>query len=108
MPTLVKSFKFYKYTEKGSIKVLVRDDVVNKKIFVDIEDTGIGMSEKSLETLFGKFERAHNANTVNIHGTGLGLFVAQKMALAMEGKITAHSEGEGKGSRFTLELPLAM
>tara|TARA_B100002051_G_scaffold276628_2_gene326296 strand:- start:23447 stop:24793 length:1347 start_codon:yes stop_codon:yes gene_type:complete len=97
-----------KYTPTGSIKVLVRDDVVKKRIFVDIEDTGIGMNQQSLDTVFGKFERAHNANSVNIHGTGLGLFVAQKMAIGMGGEITAHSEGEGKGSRFTLELPLAM
>jgi signal transduction histidine kinase len=97
-----------KYTPEGSIKVLVRDDVVRKKIYIDIEDTGIGMNPESLETVFGKFERAGNANSVNIHGTGLGLFVAHKMVVAMEGNITAHSEGEGKGSRFTVELPLAM
>ncbi|MCD5381565.1 MAG: ATP-binding protein [Candidatus Pacebacteria bacterium] len=97
-----------KYTEKGSIKVLVRDDVTNKKIFVDIIDTGIGMSEKTQETIFEKFERADNANTVSVQGTGLGLFVALKMAKAMGGDITSFSKGDGKGSRFTLELPLAM
>lgn len=97
-----------KYTPEGSIKVLVRDDIRNKKIFVDIVDTGIGMNNKTLGTIFQKFERADNANSVNIHGTGLGLFVALKMAEAMKGTITAHSEGDGKGSRFTLELPLAM
>ncbi|MEZ4195544.1 MAG: ATP-binding protein [Candidatus Paceibacterota bacterium] len=41
-------------------------------------------------------------------GTGLGLFVAQRMAEAMGGNISAYSEGEGKGSRFSLTLPLAM
>lgn len=97
-----------KYTPEGSIRVLVRDDIVRKKIFVDIIDTGIGMDKKALNSVFGKFERAENANTVNIHGTGLGLFVAQKMAHAMEGDITAHSDGPGQGSRFTLEMPLVM
>ncbi|MCB9810455.1 hypothetical protein H6781_02580 [Candidatus Nomurabacteria bacterium] len=97
-----------KYTPKGSIKVLVRDDVVKKRIFIDIEDTGIGMNEKTLASIFGKFERASNANSVNTGGTGLGLFVAKMMAEAMGGGITAHSEGDGKGSRFTIELPLAM
>lgn len=97
-----------KYTPTGSIKVLVRDDVVRKKIFVDIMDTGIGMSEKTQKSIFQKFERAENANTVNTSGTGLGLYVAHKMAEGMGGDITAYSEGDGKGSRFTLELPLAL
>lgn len=97
-----------KYTEQGTVKVLVRDDIKKKKIYVDIIDTGIGMNEKTILTLFQKFERADNANTVNIHGTGLGLFVAQRMAEAMGGGITAHSDGDGKGSRFTIEMPLAL
>jgi signal transduction histidine kinase len=97
-----------KYTEKGSIKVLVRDDVVRKKIYVDIEDTGIGMNEETKSRLFGKFERAKNANEVNTGGTGLGLYVAFAMAKGMNGNITAHSEGDGKGSRFTIEFALAM
>lgn len=98
-----------KYTKEGSITVRVWDDVAkNKKIYVDVTDTGIGMSKETLHTIFQKFERAENANSVNIHGTGLGLFVALKMAQAMKGTITAHSEGDGKGSRFTFELPLSL
>lgn len=97
-----------KYTEKGSIRVLVRDDVVRKKIYIDIEDTGIGMNEDTRTKLFGKFERAKNANAVNTSGTGLGLYVAYQMAKGMKGDITAYSEGDGKGSRFTIEFPLAM
>lgn len=97
-----------KYTVKGSVKVLVRDDVVRKKIFIDIIDTGIGMNQEALHTIFQKFERADNANTVNVHGTGLGLFVSLKMAEAMGGNITAYSEGDSKGSRFTIEFPLVM
>jgi signal transduction histidine kinase len=97
-----------KYTKKGTIRVFVRDDVVRKKIYVDIVDTGIGMNEKTLQTIFQKFERADNANSVNIHGTGLGLYVALKMAQAMGGDVTAYSEGDNAGSRFTVELPLAL
>lgn len=95
-----------KYTKKGSIDVVVHDDKKNKKIYVDIIDTGIGMSQTTLQAVFEKFERARNANAVNVTGTGLGLFVARTMARAMDGDITASSEGEGKGSTFTLVLPL--
>ncbi len=97
-----------KYTEKGSIKVLVRDDVVRKILYVDIIDTGIGMNEKALANIFQKFGRADNAKTIDIHGTGLGLYVALMIAHAMGGNITAHSEGEGKGSCFTASFPLAL
>lgn len=94
-----------KYTPKGTITVVVRDASKEKKVYVDVIDTGIGMNEETRTSIFQKFERGDKANTVNVKGTGLGLYVALKMAEAMHGTITAHSEGEGKGSRFTLELP---
>jgi signal transduction histidine kinase len=97
-----------KYTPKGAITVYVHDDSERRKIYIDILDTGIGMSQGTLGSIFQKFERGDKANNVNVVGTGLGLFVALKMAEAMKGTITAHSEGEGKGSRFTIELPLVM
>lgn len=97
-----------KYTEKGSVSIFLRDDIKEKRIYMDVTDTGIGMSQKTIDALFQKFSRAEGAHKVNSSGTGLGLFVASKMAEAMGGSITAHSDGEGKGSTFTLELPLAM
>lgn len=97
-----------KYTKSGTIKVLVRDNVNRKRIYIDIIDTGIGMDTEALQTIFQKFERASNANSINVNGTGLGLYVALRMAEAMGGTITAHSDGNGAGSRFTIELPLAI
>lgn len=95
-----------KYTPKGSITVLLRDDLTAKKLYVDVIDTGIGMSQETMDRIFEKFERADNANSVNTSGTGLGLFVALKMTNAMKGDITVASDGDDKGSIFTLELPL--
>jgi signal transduction histidine kinase len=95
-----------KYTQKGSVTVLVHENLKYHKLYVEIIDTGIGMSAKTINGLFAKFARAENANSVNIKGTGLGLFVAREMARAMHGDITAHSEGDGRGSRFILSLPL--
>ncbi|MEZ4104593.1 MAG: HAMP domain-containing sensor histidine kinase [Candidatus Paceibacterota bacterium] len=97
-----------KYTEKGKIAVTVCDDIKKKRIYVEVEDTGIGMSEETLNSIFQKFERADNAHKVNIKGTGLGLYMALKLIEAMKGTITAYSDGEGKGSKFVLELPLVM
>ena len=96
------------YTEKGTIRVLVRDDVVRKKIAVEVEDTGIGIDKDTMDQLFMKFTRSQVAQVINPNGSGLGLYVAKKLAEAMHGDITAYSEGEGKGARFTFELPLAL
>ena len=96
-----------KYTPKGSITVTTHDDLKQKKVFVTIKDTGVGMSKDTIEDLFNKFTRAKNANEVNVTGTGLGLFVAKKMVEDMGGKIWAESEGEGKGSEFIIEFPLS-
>lgn len=96
-----------KYTKRGSIAVHVHDDKKRKRVLMSVTDTGIGMSKESLEKLFGKFERARNANEVNVTGTGLGLFVAKTMAEGMGGAVRAESDGEGRGSTFTLELPSA-
>ncbi len=95
-----------KYTQKGTITVYVHENHIARKLYVEIMDTGIGMDPETTKVLFQKFSRAKNANSVNINGTGLGLFVAREMARAMGGDITCSSEGVGKGSSFVLSLPL--
>ncbi len=97
-----------KYTQKGTITVLVRDNVELKRIYVEVIDTGVGMSESTISNLFQKFERADNAHEVNVQGSGLGLYMALKITEAMGGTINAYSEGEGKGSKFVLELTLVV
>ena len=95
-----------KYTPKGTITVVAHDDIKKKKMYITIQDTGVGMSKETQEEVFDKFVRAKNANQVNVTGTGLGLFVAKKMVDEMKGKVWAESEGEGKGSTFHIEFPL--
>ncbi len=97
-----------KYTPRGTVTVFAHDDKKKKLMHVDIIDSGIGMKPDELEDIFGKFERAHNANETNVTITGRGLFVARKMARAMGGDVTAHSDGVGHGSTFRLTLPLQM
>lgn len=95
-----------KYTPKGTITIVAQEDAKAKKARVIVADTGVGMSEETAQNLFGKFVRAKNANSVNVYGTGLGLYIAKQMIEAMGGTLTAKSDGEGRGSTFTIELPL--
>jgi signal transduction histidine kinase len=95
-----------KYTPKGTITVVTHDDPKKKKIYVTIQDTGVGMSKETQEEVFDKFVRAKNANQINVTGTGLGLYVAKKMITEMNGRVWAESEGEGTGSTFHIEFPL--
>ena len=94
-----------KYTPSGTITITLAVTADERYVEVRIADTGIGMSRATIDTLFQKFTRAHNANSVNVIGSGLGLYVAEQMAKQMKSSITADSEGEGKGSTFTLRLP---
>lgn len=92
-----------KYTPSGSVEVkaINRD----KKIAIFIKDTGIGMSAKEREGLFNKFYRVKNKKTVDIGGTGLGLWITKQIVELMEGTISIDSM-EGVGTQVTLEFPL--
>jgi len=96
-----------KYSQKGEVTVVAHDDKKTKKAYISVKDTGIGMSPDTLALVFEKFTRAKNANDVSSTGTGLGLYIAKRTIEAMGGKIKATSKGEGNGSLFTIELPLA-
>ncbi|MEX0931390.1 MAG: ATP-binding protein [Candidatus Paceibacterota bacterium] len=93
-----------KYTPKGKISVLLekKKDVLR----MTVSDTGIGMSEETIDLLFEKFSRAKDAGKVNIMGTGLGLYVVKQLAIMQKGKVWAESDGEGEGSRFIVEFPI--
>jgi signal transduction histidine kinase len=96
-----------KYTQSGTITVSVSENEKEKKVLYTVTDTGIGISAEDQEKLFAKFSRASNANSANVQGTGLGLYVAREMARAMNGTIRISSEGVGKGSISVFELPSA-
>lgn len=93
-----------KYTQKGMITVTLRKE--DDKAIVSVADSGIGIPESDLADLFTKFSRASNANSANVQGTGLGLYIAMQLISAHKGRIWVDTK-EGKGSTFSFELPLA-
>jgi two-component system, OmpR family, sensor histidine kinase SenX3 len=73
-------------------------------IWVRIKDTGVGIPRAQLSRIFNRFYRAQ-AHNFKVKGTGLGLYIVRSIAKRHGGRVFAHSDGEGKGATFTLELP---
>jgi signal transduction histidine kinase len=81
-------------------------DGTAKEVQVSVEDKGLGIGAAELQRIFEPFYRSSSATAAQIHGTGLGLPLAKDIAEAMGGRLTVSSE-PGKGSCFTLHLPVA-
>ena len=94
-----------KYTPAGG-KVTLALYRTPAQVRIEVTDTGIGIADKDLPHIFERFYRADRARSRRLGGTGLGLSIAHWVAQAHGGAIEAHSE-VGKGSTFTLRLPLA-
>lgn len=93
-----------KYTPKGSIEVSLQKS--NNTVAVSVKDTGVGMTPETAHSLFQKFSRGKDSSKVNTEGLGLGLFIAKKIVDDHHGELIITSAGEGKGSTFTLTLPI--
>ena len=74
---------------------------------VAVTDQGLGIAREDLPTLFTRFGRVITPQTEHLKGTGLGLFLGRQLARMQGGDITVASV-EGKGSTFTLQLPVAL
>lgn len=91
-----------KYTEAGSVTIsAVKDD---EGIRFAIADTGIGMSRSDQQRIFTKFFRSEDFRTRASNGTGLGLYITQKLASLLHAKIDMTSEID-HGSTFSLVVP---
>ena len=90
-----------KFTDNGSISLITNYDNGTLKLIV--EDTGTGMTAEEQQRVFGAFERLSNAAAKD--GFGLGLSIVQRIVAMLGGTIRLESE-KGKGSRFTVEIPM--
>lgn len=93
------------YTPGGG-SVTVRTQVVDAGVEVSVTDTGIGIAPAQLARIFERFYQVDKARGPR-RGTGLGLAIVHEIVQAHGGRVTAASDGEGRGSIFTLWLPLA-
>jgi len=97
-----------KFTNDGAITIHVSNSVsMDNAIDFIIADTGIGMSAEQVDKVFKPFTQADEKTTRKFGGTGLGLTITKMFAEMMGGDINLTSE-EGKGTTFTVTIPLVV
>jgi signal transduction histidine kinase len=92
-----------KFTSHGG-KIIVTVKASNFSVFINIEDTGIGIPPEKVGLLFHSENRYHTSGTSKEKGSGLGLLICQEFMTILHGTITVESEID-KGSSFTVTLP---
>jgi len=95
----------FKFTQQGGVKLTYHEEVKgeNLNVKVVLEDTGIGIPQKSLENIFDRFYQVETGYTRKYDGTGLGLAITKKLVDAMGGNIEVSSI-ENKGSVFSIKF----
>jgi signal transduction histidine kinase/CheY-like chemotaxis protein len=96
-----------KFTKQGQITIRLNHTVSEQVVYFDIEveDTGIGISEDKLDDIFQSFTQADSSTTRLYGGTGLGLTISQKLMSLMGGEIKVESQ-VGTGSIFSVKVAL--
>lgn len=90
-----------KYTDNGYVSLSV--GIKDNTLLISVSDTGKGISEKDLTTIFQAFKRLKNAQ--GIEGTGLGLSIVKQLLTLLNGKISVTS-AVGKGTTFSVSIPI--
>ncbi len=96
-----------KFTEKGHVYIRCRNVISDNNqvtIAFDVEDTGVGIAQDKIDTIFDSFSQADVATTRKFGGTGLGLSISKRLTELSGGQLSVSSE-LGKGSVFTATIP---
>ena len=96
-----------KFTPSGG-KIIVTCSGINNEVRVDVQDTGYGIPESSVDKIFEEFYRVDNPINQQVKGTGLGLALVKNIVEAHKGRIWVKSKmGSGSTFSFTLPKPLS-
>jgi len=99
-----------KFTNKGEVEIRASASQTDRgrgEVSIQVSDTGIGIPASHLNTIFESFRQLETGLSRNYPGLGLGLAVAQKLAILLDGDLAVQSE-PGKGSTFSLSLPVRL
>jgi signal transduction histidine kinase len=94
-----------KFTHQGSVTISARRIPAERALEIAVRDSGIGIAPADQEKIFEDFRQLDNTPTRAYGGTGLGLSICRRLAQMLGGRIAVQSH-VGKGSTFTLTLPL--
>jgi signal transduction histidine kinase len=94
-----------KFTHQGGIEIAVTFDASTRTASIAVSDTGIGIAPEHHEKIFEDFRQVDDSPSRQYGGTGLGLAICRRLATALGGRITLHSN-VGRGSTFTLTIPV--
>ncbi|HZV33975.1 MAG TPA: ATP-binding protein [Verrucomicrobiae bacterium] len=96
-------FNALKFTPKGGT-VSLRVQRQGEQLVIEVEDTGVGISEKNLPHVFDRFWQADNSSKRKFQGVGIGLSLVKELTEVQGGSVSVKSQ-EGKGTTFTVNLP---
>ncbi len=95
----------FKFTEAGEVRVSIAAS--GGRVCFEIKDTGVGISDDAQRFVFDEFRQEDGSATRRYGGSGLGLAIARRLAQVLGGEVALSSE-RGKGSTFTVDLPLLL
>ncbi len=97
-----------KFTETGSVRIVLQRNQDPTRIQFDILDTGIGMTAEQASKIFEPFSQADSSVTRKYGGSGLGLTISKRLAELLGGQLTLVRTEPGDGSHFRLSLPIGL
>ena len=89
----------------NNLKIQINIYEKNKNLIIEFKDNGVGILPEDQKHLFQKFFRVNRDHLPNVRGTGLGLYHVREIVRQHNGKISVYSEGLGKGTTFTIQIP---
>jgi signal transduction histidine kinase len=93
-----------KYTDRGG-RITISVQAQADEVVVTVEDTGVGIPPEMLTAVFDMFMQVRESNDKSQGGLGIGLTLVKSLVELHGGRVEAHSDGPGKGSRFSVFLP---